>query len=79
MEANAHLYVDGAEVAHGPLQAGPIQPQMMMAPVESPCLEGFCATLRWTHRTFFAKSRSTVRASHHIPCRAETGLPSDCV
>ena len=39
----------------------------------------FLRTLRWTHRTFFAKSRSTVRASHHIPCRAETGLPSDCV
>ena len=40
--SEAHLYVDGAEVAHGPLQAGPIQPQMMIAPVESPCLENFC-------------------------------------
>ncbi|MHB1957898.1 MAG: glycosyl hydrolase 2 galactose-binding domain-containing protein [Acidobacteriaceae bacterium] len=38
----ARLYVDGAEVADGPLQAGPIQPQMMMAPVESPCVETFC-------------------------------------
>ncbi len=38
----ARLYVDGAEVADGPLRAGPIQPQMMMAPVESPCVETFC-------------------------------------
>jgi hypothetical protein len=40
--SEARLYVDGAEVAHSPLQAGPIQPQMMMAPVESPCIETFC-------------------------------------
>ncbi len=38
----AHLYVDGTEVAHGALQAGPIQPQLMMAPVESPCIETLC-------------------------------------
>jgi hypothetical protein len=40
--STARLYVDGVEVAHGPLQAGPIQPQLMLAPVESPCLESFC-------------------------------------
>ena len=40
--SEARLYADGTEVAHGPLQAGPIQPQMMMAPVESPCIETFC-------------------------------------
>jgi Glycosyl hydrolase 2 galactose-binding domain-like/Exo-beta-D-glucosaminidase Ig-fold domain/Concanavalin A-like lectin/glucanases superfamily/Glycosyl hydrolases family 2/Glycosyl hydrolases family 2, TIM barrel domain len=38
----ARLYVDGTEVAHGALEAGPIQPQMMMAPVESPCIENYC-------------------------------------
>jgi hypothetical protein len=40
--SEAHLYVDGAEAAHGPVQAGPIQPQIMMAPIESPCLQNFC-------------------------------------
>jgi hypothetical protein len=38
----ASLYVDGSVVAHGPLQAAPIQPQIMMAPVESPCMKIFC-------------------------------------
>jgi hypothetical protein len=37
-----HLFVDGKEVAHSPPQAGPIQPQLMLAPVESPCIENFC-------------------------------------
>ena len=40
--SEARLYVDGVDVAHGPLQAGPLQPQLMMAPVESPCIEAFC-------------------------------------
>jgi hypothetical protein len=38
----ARLFVDGKEVARGPLQAEPIQPQLMMAPVESPCIETLC-------------------------------------
>ncbi|HTU50705.1 MAG TPA: LamG-like jellyroll fold domain-containing protein, partial [Acidobacteriaceae bacterium] len=40
--SEARLYVDGAVVARGPLQGGPIQPQMLMAPVESPCIATFC-------------------------------------
>ena len=30
----ARLYVDGSEVAHAPVHAGPISPQLMLAPVE---------------------------------------------
>jgi len=40
--SRARLYVNGTEVAHATLQAGPIQPQLMMAPVESPCIETLC-------------------------------------
>ncbi|MGO8718323.1 MAG: glycosyl hydrolase 2 galactose-binding domain-containing protein [Acidobacteriaceae bacterium] len=39
----ARLYVDGAEVAHGPLQAGPIKPELILAPVGSSCIESLCA------------------------------------
>lgn len=37
------LYVDGKETAHGPLQAGPVKPELALAPVESPCAHLPCA------------------------------------